>query len=176
MTIDIRIPYDPDKNIALAYNTAVQSSSADWLLFLDWDVFLLLPNFYSVLLSVIDKVPANCGWISARTNRLGPRTVIHQLCADAPQSDDINEHSLFANQMYDRHEDDIYDITALAKKVPLSGCFILTPRKVAEKIKFRGELLGCDNHYNNDLINNGYTIYLMPGFYIYHNRKRQWMK
>lgn len=176
MFIEIVIPYEPDKQLAYAYNRAVNNSKADWILFLDYDVMILNHNFYNVLTSAIQHAPSSCGWISACTNRLGPLTNIHQLLTDAPQSDDLDEHAKYSKQLYDKYEDSLVDITPLAKRVPLSGFFILTPVEVAKSIKFRGPILGCDNYYCSDLLKGGYSIQLLPGFYCYHRRKREWME
>jgi hypothetical protein len=174
MHIDIIVPYEPYKQLAFAYNRSVEISRGDWILFLDYDVMILNHKFYDVCMSVISKLPKTAGWVTCRTNRLGPLTAVHQLCLDAPPSDDLNEHTIFSKTLYENYQDDVIDITALAKRIPLSGFFILTPREVAKKIQFRGEILGCDNNYCNDLIANGYSIHMIPGLYAFHRRKREW--
>lgn len=174
MHIAIIIPYEPDKKLAYAYNRAANDSLADWILFLDTDLFILNHRFYNICLSAISKVDSTCGWITARTNRLGPSTRIHQLDVNAPKSDDISEHTLYSEKLYSEYGDEVRNITNLSKQIPLSGFFILTPTKVAQSVGFRGEFLGCDNNYCNDLIKLGYSTWIIPGLYFYHQYKRPW--
>lgn len=175
MYIDICIPFDQDRNIATAYNRAVNNSIADWILLLDYDVTILDSRFYSQLLSIIKKVDSSCGLITCYTNRLGHRTLKHQLLIDAPQNDDLEEHAKFSDKLYNLYGSEVEDITQKARIIPISGFFMLLPRKIAESVGFRGEgLLGCDNNFCADLISKGYTIWLAKGLYVFHRYKRSW--
>lgn len=174
MRLDIIIPYEPKKELGRAYNRAVKYSTAQWILFVDYDVLILNHKFYDICVSAIEKAGPAAGWITARTNRLGPLTKIHQLDSHAPQSDDIQLHSEYARQLYATHGDSVVDITNESKQVPLSGFFILTPKRVAETVLFRDGFLGVDNWYCQDLLAQNYTTWLIPGLYCYHRYTRDW--
>jgi hypothetical protein len=174
MYIDVIIPYEPSKQLGFAYNRSAASSKADWLLFIDYDVFLLNQRFYDICLSAISSVPDSAGWITARTNRLGPMTRIHQLLPEAPSSDDLGIQNNYSETLYKEYGNSVIDITPVARKVPLSGFFILTPRAVACSVGFKNGMLGVDNWYCKDLLSNGYSIWMLPGLYCYHRYGREW--
>lgn len=116
--IDTKIVYEPGKLLAYAYNRAMQTTSAEWVLFLDQDLFMCNPHWYEMCLSAIDQVGGKTGWITCVTNRIGGN---HQRIVPPVDTDHIPDHIAFARALYYRHGHTIERIPGA-----LSGFFILT--------------------------------------------------
>lgn len=172
--IDVRIPYEPNKNLGLAYNRAFETVD-DWILFLDHDVFLLNPNWYHISQEAIKQVGHNAGFITCVTNRIGNPNQRVPAYATGACGDDITAHSQYARQLYEKHGNNIRDITEISKIWKLSGFFILTHKQAWKDAGgFADGFLGIDNIYGDAIINAGYSVYLIEGLYCYHRYWRDW--
>lgn len=188
--IDVRIAYEPGRKLAAAYNRAMQESAAEWVLFLDWDLFNCNPYWYDCCLSAIDQVGNIAGWITCTTNRIGSNSQRARMFMPKdeppPLSNNIDEHIAYARSMHRKYN--VMDVTgkllkAEIKRVPgaLSGFFILTSKTAWKDAggfdQTRTRLMGVDNLYSRALTKAGYQLWAMPGLYFYHIYKlksRMW--
>ena len=177
--ITVKIPYEPGRRLAHAYNVAMDTSKTEWVLLLDWDLFICNPYFYDMCLNAIKQVGKDTGWITCVTNRIGAP---QQRDEDAPINNDIGEHIRYASKVFadhskiDRHGQLLHTDVA---RIPgaLSGFFILTNKTAWKKCggfdETRKRLLGVDNRYSRALSRAGYSHYYMPGLYMYHVYKQK---
>jgi GT2 family glycosyltransferase len=169
--IDVKIPFEPNQRLAYAYNRAMNEAAAEWVLFLDHDIFACNKHWYEMCQKAIfqleslrpDGLPPT-GWISAVTNRIGNPA---QKVQDAPDTEDIGMHCVFARDLYQKHDCKVERCTGA-----MSGFFILTNKTAWKKAggfnENRKRLLGVDNLYSRDLSLAGFAHYRMPGLYYYH--------
>jgi GT2 family glycosyltransferase len=171
MYIDVRIPWEPGKQLGKACNRMFKTVE-DWGLILDWDILLLNINWYDLCLNAINKVGHNAGLISCRTNRIAYVTQRY----DHPEanSDDISKQVALSTDIQKSNYGEIEDVTDLPGM--LSGFFFLTRRKVWDKVGGvpDDKFLGMDNDYHTRVKKAGYRIYLMKDLYVFHNYRRQW--
>jgi len=172
--IDVVMPYEPGLRLAYAYNRAIQLSGAEWILFLDHDLFICNRHWYDMCLGAIAQAPDNCGWITAVTNRIGNKNqkAISRNGLEIPDTEDLVEHCAFARALY---ED--WGNRLVRCRGAMSGFFILT-RKTAWQAaggfdENRKRLLGVDNIYSRDLGQAGYAFYKLPGLYFYHMYRKK---
>ncbi len=162
--IDVKIPYEPGAQLGLAYNRAMRETTAPWVLFLDHDLFCCNPHWYDMCLEAINRVGDQAGAITCMTNHIGNPA---QKCNDAPHSNDLFDHIRYAKKRFQE-----YRYTTARIRGPLCGFFILTNRKVWEKVggfsESRPGLNGVDNDYSLAFNRGGYNLYGMPGLYYYH--------
>lgn len=169
--IDIRIPYEPGKQLGSAYNRAMETVE-DWVLFLDHDVLLLNPNWYNACLAAIETVGHDAGWITCVTNRIGCR---RQKSVPPGDHDDIVKHLAYAKQLWNVHGNKLEQ--EIGTQSPFSGFFILTHKKAWQDVGgFKDGFTTVDNDYHKRLHQAGYALYVMPGIYVYHvyTRKGLW--
>lgn len=165
--IDVRIPYEPGKQLGFAYNRAMQTVS-DWALFLDHDVLLCNPEWYSICQKTIRRVGHSAGFITCVTNRIG---CSHQQKGSFP-GDDIKKHISVAASLYLAHNDTLYETAS--KDSPFSGFFILTHKQAWKDAGgFINGFLGVDNAYYHALHNLNYKTYVMLELYAYHIYRRK---
>lgn len=177
--INVVIPYEPGLKLAYAYNRAMQLSSSEWVLLLDHDLFICNRWWYNMCLEAIAKAPANCGWITAVTNRIGNKNqkAASKRGLEIPVTEDLSEHCSFAKALYSE-----WGSQLLRCRGAMSGFFILTRKTAWEAAggfdENRKRLLGVDNVYSRDLARAGYTFYKLPGLYFYHmyRKKRLYMR
>jgi GT2 family glycosyltransferase len=167
--IEVRVPFDPGRNLGGAYNEAMRTVQ-DWVLFLDDDVFLRTqPAWYDIAVHAIQKAP-NAGLLTCVTNRIG---CPQQRCVDAPKGDDMAEHIEFARRRFAMFG---YTVNELPHAKP-SGMLMLTSKRAWERCGgFQEGFLGVDNAYAQAIRNAGMKVYLMEGLYVYHAYKREWKK
>lgn len=177
MWIDVKIPYEPKGKLAEAYNRAIVSSKAPWVLLLDHDVFLgLNPHWYDMCLETIKSVPINkVGMISCVTNGNVGRAQEPYIHDKTP---DIDEQVLLAKAAYDK-----YGLTLQkAENKYLAGYFMLVNRKAWQHIRFQNQDKGVnkvDHDFCQRLLDGGWEIMVMKGLYVYHRkhvRKLKWNK
>lgn len=177
--IDVVMPYEPELKLAYAYNRAMQLSSAEWVLFLDHDLFICNRHWYEMCLDAIARVPANCGWITAVTNRIGNKNqrAVSKQGLEIPDTEDLSVHCLFSRALYNE-----WGKQLVRCRGAMSGFFILTRKTAWEAAggfdESRQRLLGVDNLYSRDLGRAGYLFYKLPGLYFYHmyRKKKLYMK
>ena len=169
--IEIFIPYEPCKQLGMAYNRAMDCAE-DWVLLLDHDTFLCNPNWYEMCINAIIRVGHKAGWISAVTNRAANGS---QKAPGAPDNENLVEHMSFAEMLYNRHGTELVE----AANPEFTGFFILTHKKAwLDAYGFDYEF-HVDGRYAKRLVEAGYKMYVMPGLYLYHmqdekNKYWQW--
>jgi len=173
--IDVKMPYAEGKKLAYAYNRAMESTTAEWVLFLDQDLFICNKRWYEMSIRAIRQVGHDAGWITAVTNRIGNPG---QRAPNAPATHDLVEHIAYAKHMYETFGDQVVRFRGA-----LCGFFILTSKTAWKKAggfnEGRTGLNGVDNDYSRAVQRAGYTLYGMPGLYFYHmwrekNRLMKW--
>lgn len=169
MWIDTKIVFEPGKKLAFAYNRAMENTQAEWVLFLDQDLFICNPHWYAMCLHAIEQVGHNAGWITAKCNRIGCGAQRYRSPKDP---NDILYHIGIAKQLYKTHGNKV----VLVPSGQLSGFFILTSKaawKAAGGFKDRGKGLSkVDRNYCARIRKAGYKTYVMPGLYFYHLYKK----
>jgi len=163
--IDVKIPYEPGYKLADAYNRSMENTTAEWVLFLDHDLFICNPHWYGMCLDAIRQLEGQkVGWITAVCNRIGGGP---QLKAPPQDSDDILYHAKIAEEYYKKYGNKIEHIT-----YDLSGFFILTNKTSWRDIggfrHMNKKILGIDNDYRKRLAEKGYRLFIMKGLYFYH--------
>ena len=173
--IDIRMPWEPGKNLGGEYNRIFQESPHDWILFLDADVLIPHPSFYVVCQRVIlDHVDA--GMFTCRASSTGcvPLKSRGQGWNEAPMS----QHRALARALWNEHKYKCARITITGEYRPKCfnntippGYFMLLSRKawIASG--------GFDNGFKVDhpfvwRVYQQFPIYNILGLYCYHVRDR----
>lgn len=169
--IDVRIAYEPDRKLAFAYNRIMEETVCEWVLFLDQDLFICNPHWYTMCLEAVNSYP-QAGIISAKTNRINNS---YQLDKDAPRTDNILDHISYSNFLWKKYKNSIIEC-----KTNFSGFFILTSKTAWKEAK------GFDESINKGLskvdifysrkIKEKRKLYLMEGLYFYHLYKSKWKK
>lgn len=153
-------PYSPTKQLAEAYNTAMSLiPEGDTACLIDYDVQFLLPDTIARIEEYSELYPNFV--LTCYTNR------IHHL---SPQllngkiSDvyDIKFHIGIAEGLRSNN----FDTFRIGI---MSGFLMVIPKKVWQKIPFRGEgCLGIDSNFRDDLTKAGIPILLMTSVYVFH--------
>lgn len=177
--INVVMPYEPGLKLAYAYNRAMQLSNTEWTLFLDHDLFICNRWWYEMCLEAVNRAPANCGWITAVTNRIGNKNqrAISKLGLEIPDTEDLVPHCALAKALYME-----WGSRLMRCRGAMSGFFILTRKTAWEAAggfnENRQRLLGVDNIYSRDLSRAGYAFYKLPGLYFYHmyRKKKLYMR
>lgn len=168
MWIDVKIAFEPGRKLALAYNRAMENTQAEWVLFLDQDLFICNPHWYKMSLNAIEQVGHNAGWITAKCNRIGAGVQRYRPPKDP---NDILYHIEIAKQLYKAHGSKVQLVSG-----KLSGFFILTSKKAWKDVggfKDRGKGLSkVDRNYCVRIRQAGYKTYVMPGLYFFHLYKK----
>ena len=168
--IDVKIPYEPGGKLAYAYNRAMESTSAEWVLFLDHDLFICNPHWYEMCLNAIEQTKdMNPGWITARCNRIAGIPQKYKVVSD---DNDIFHHIKIAKGLYKKYRDKVRQITD-----DLSGFFILTNKTAWRAVggfKDVGQgLFGIDNEYRRGLAEMNFGLFVIDGLYFYHLYKQK---
>lgn len=166
--IDVKIPFSVDNKLAEAYNTALRESCTDWVLFLDHDVFLCNPLWYEICLttvnslSCIDPKAALVGCASGGSRHKG-----HMRENGDPVAN-IESHIIISKQRYHKHANELVQI-----EQHVAGYFMLLNRKIAMEVGFKQinkTINNIDRDFGTRVLEAGYTIYHLPGLYVYHRR------
>lgn len=169
MNIDVRIPYDSNRDVGAAYNRAL-ATVEDWVLFIDHDVFLVNDMWHAICQDAIKSLGHRAGWISCRTNAVA---CPHQVIKGHLKNHDLGYHMEIAKNLEMAYPGVYTDVTDVI--VPLSGFFILTHRKAWQNAGgFPEGFPGIDNEYHRRLAKAGYRIFIMEELYCYHRYKRFW--
>jgi len=167
MWIDVRIPYGLNNSLAQAYNRVLEESTAEWVLFLDHDVFLCNPLWYDMCLNAIGQMKKDsraacltcvCGGERHRRSMRDGKAI----------SDNIEHHIRESILHYQHYRCSLEQINVYA-----AGYFLLLNRKIAQRIGFQQQnhtVNNIDADFGTRLMAEGYHIYLMRGLYIYHRR------
>lgn len=166
------IPHEPGAKLGEAYNRAMKTV-ADWVLFIDHDLYIVNPNWYRIMLCAIREIGHRAGWITCYTNRVSSAMKGWMWRPDAPKGDDIEEHRKFGRKLWD---DNGLHSTDITQAPPLSGFWILTHKKAWEKVGgFKPGQISVDNDYHIKLVQAGYEVHRMDGMYVYHHYGRDWL-
>jgi GT2 family glycosyltransferase len=165
MWIDVKIPYEPEKRLANAYNRAMENTTAEWVLLLDHDVSLVNPLWYDMCLKGIQNVEGkNAGLITCVTS--GKTRSPQQI--EKENSSNIEDHIEIALKQYQS-----YRTIVKENNMTITGFFMLIRKSAWEQIKFRHSKNGIDKidiDFSKRLLEAGFTIWVMPGLYVYHRR------
>lgn len=171
MKLEIKIPYGDDGKLAEAYNCAMDTSQAEWVLLLDHDVFLPCnPFWYHVCLCAIEQAEkmSKVGMITAVTSG----KVKHPQLADITEkTNDIDRNIHIARELYRKYGNKIEKVEA----TNVAGFFMVVNKSIWEKVKFRDKNKGIrfiDYDFVERLNKSGFSVYRMPGLYIYHRKLR----
>ena len=168
--VDVKIPFEPNNGLAMAYNRAIESTTAEWVLFLDHDLFICNPLWYEMCLDAIRQLKdKKVGWITAKCNRIACKAQKHVIEFD---NNELGYHIAVATELYLDKGNEITQTDA-----DFSGFFILTNKtawRTAGGFKDVGKgLLGIDNDYRKRLAGAGFGLYVMEGLYFYHLYKKK---
>ena len=175
MWIDVKIPYEPRRQLASAYNRAMETAGSDWVLLLDQDVFLCNPYWYAMCLNAVGQLEEkNAGLIVCTTNGMRQKLLQRGSSTD---SDNIETHISISRSAYLQHGFALQEIHST-----ITGFFMLVNRDVWKKVPFKNVHRGVgkiDVYFSQRLLEAGFSIWLMTGLYIYHRRglrKLKWEK
>lgn len=156
-------PYSTEKNIGKALNDFCENvPDGDWICLQDGDILYLTSDWGKQIEDVIKKHGQNYGLMGCMTNRLG-RAI--QRIGDMDSNHDILKHYDTAVKMSKQHWAEVEDIT---KKKYIAGMFMLFPKSLWKKVKFRENTASFDDHFSKDVLKKGYKLGLMKGLYVYH--------
>lgn len=184
--ITVCIPYKQGRQLAKAYNEAMDNAATEWVLLLDWDLFNCSPYWYDCCVSAIEQAGPKVGWITCVTNSIGSNSQKAKFFMDEddppPACDNMRMHMAYARRLHRKYnevdpEGGLVKVDVRRFKGALSGFFILT-NKTAWKAaggfnENRKRLMGVDNHYSRDICRAGYRLMGMPGLYFYHMYRKK---
>ncbi len=173
MYIDVRIPFDENNRLAMAYNRALADGISEWVLFLDHDVFLCNPLWYEMCLEVIEslRIDPKVACIGCVAGGSRHKRTMEQ---HGPPNSQIEDHIEEAKRRYKLYGNLIEEIN-----IHVPGFFMLLNRRIAEVIKFRqinSSINNIDKDFGTRLMEAGYHIYHMKGLYVYHRRGMKHLK
>jgi len=182
-TIEVKIPYGLNGDLAGAYNSAMKSAFTDWVILMDQDVFICNPHWYEMCIEVINYVDnEKVGMITCMTSFLdsykGIRNEQSQMPDREVRNSNIEDHICLAKEQYQKYGIELRRV----KSYKTAGFFMLINKKIWETIPFRNigtGVQGIDWNFCKRLLDNGYQIYEMPGLYVFHRRgmrKMNWKK
>ena len=173
MWIEVVIPFDENNRLAGAYNRALRQGKSGWVLFLDHDVFLCNPNWYTICLRAIENLKNDPKAALITCVAGGQRH--HQIVrTGAVINDSIGDHILIAKDLYSK-----WGNTLKRTDDQLAGFFFLLNRHIAKNIGFRqinSTINGIDADFCSRLYGAGYHAYELPGLYVYHRRGMKRLK
>ena len=174
MSIEVRIPFSSEGDLATAYNKALADCKTEWVLFLDHDVFLCNPLWYQMCETAIEKVSRDHDAACITCLCGGERHKSTMKRTGEEPEDCIEEHIRMAKNHYHKYGTDLELIGEYA-----AGYFLLLNVEIAKDIGFRPQGKGINNidaDFGTRLLDAGYHIYLMPGLYVYHRRGMKHLK
>lgn len=162
------VPYAPkekEKNIGWVYNNFMKLiGEDDWACFIDHDAMFTIPNWYSVLETVIEK-HHDVGLFTAMTNRIGNvDQIVFSKTSTEAKNHDMYFHRKKGKEMFEQHGTNIKIASG-----PISGILILTSKKAWKKCGgFKDGFLGVDNDYDAKIRAAGFKTGILTGIYMYH--------
>ncbi|MFA7217792.1 MAG: ATP-grasp fold amidoligase family protein [Dehalococcoidales bacterium] len=178
-TIEVKIPYGLNMDLAGAYNHAMEDSKTDWVLLLDHDVFVSCnPHWYDMCIEAVRTVSDRVGLITCVSNPRHNKNKGSQWADIIINSPDLDLHVQAAYELYQKYGMTLRRVTT--QKV--AGFFMLVRKSVWKDLKFRGVGKGVDLidwDFCERLLKKGLHIYELPGLYVYHRRdvrKLDWGK
>jgi GT2 family glycosyltransferase len=167
MWIDVSIPFEPGNLLATAYNRTLENSAADWVLFLDHDVFLTNPLWYEMCLQAIQDL-----WSDSKAACItcvsGGSRHHSNLARGENIPDSILHHINISKEYYKRYKNKLERVFEYP-----AGFFLLLNKEIAKKVMFRQmnkSINNIDVDFGTRLLDAGYNIYCMKGLYVHHRR------
>jgi len=161
--MNVCIPHLPNGQLAEAYNKIMRETSDQWVLMVESDVLLTNRNFYGIFERAIKNAPEDTGMISCVCNSVNCDWQI-----DGFESDSISEHLQHSRQRYRKYGDELVDVT----DGMLASGFVMLINRDAWKDVPPGGQFGRDNWIHQQMKDNGWRIFVLPGLYVYHLHKR----
>lgn len=156
-------PCSVDKNFGRAINEQVAIiPDGDWACVMDGDTLFLTPNWVRHVYDVVAKHGDRFGLMGCMTNRLR-RSI--QRVGEMDNNHDMMRHYGIAKELEAARWAEVEDIT---RKKFIAGMFMLFPKTVWHKAKFKERNVAFDDAFSLDVIAAGYKIGLMRGLYVYH--------
>lgn len=160
MWIDVKIPYEPQERLADAYNRAMATSQATWVLLLDHDVYVALnPLWYDVCLGIVE--------------RLGRSRVGLITCRECGNYDDYDVRLCH----YVKHAKKEYKqglrLRQITRVEEVAGYFMLINHHAWKITQFRSIGKGVnkvDHDFARRLMEKKYELYMIDGLWVYHRR------
>lgn len=160
MWIDVKIPYEPQERLAEAYNRAMATSQAAWVLLLDHDVYVALnPLWYDICLQTIEQ--------------LSNQPVGLITCRECGNYDDydvrLNHYVEHAKEEYEQG----LRLRRIERPEEVAGYFMLVNHRAWMISQFRGVGKGVnkvDHDFARRLIEKNYKLYMIEGLWVYHRR------
>lgn len=159
-------PYSLEGNLGKAYNDCMSllPSDNDWACLMDGDTMFLTSDYGKHLQDVINAYQNhNVGIFTCLTNRIGNRD--QQYAGQLSQDPNIINHRNIATHLRSQK----YLVVRELHNI-ISGHLMLVQKRVWNACKFseEGGILAIDNKFSRKVLNKGFKIYLMEGFYIFH--------
>ena len=156
-------PFSTEKNIGKALNEfCANVPDNDWICLQDGDMMYLTSDWGVQIEQAIKQHGDKFGLIGCMTNRLG-RDI--QRIGAMDNDHDVLKHYEIAVKLAKENYGQVEDIT---KKKYIAGMFMLFPKSVWNKVKFKENNIAFDDHFSNDVRKKGYKLGIMKGLYVYH--------
>ena len=175
MYIEVKIPFDEDRQLAMAYNRALQEGKSEWVLFLDHDVFLCNPRWYNMCLKAIDtlSVDPKAACITCESGGRWSKAT-EKSKRRSPKNSDIEYHIEKSKEYYYKYGNMVH-----SRDKHATGFFMLLKREIAQEIGFNQvdkSINNIDIDFGDRLLEAGYHIYTMKGLYVYHRRSMRFLR
>lgn len=159
-------PYDPEGNIADAYNGIFdRAKRGDWVCIRDGDTQFTTQYYGDHLEQMIRDNPGVMAF-TCITNRINNK---HQKAKSIDRrNDDMKYHCAKGEAFWNKYSTTCIDVTE--GHGLMSGVLFFIKKELWTKIggvQTRG-MLGVDNEIHKKIRNAGAKLFLMKGFYIYH--------
>lgn len=159
-------PYSTEKNFGKALNDFCELvPDNDWICLQDGDMMYLTPDWGVQIEAAIKKYGQNFSLIGCVTNRLSKHKPIQLVPGVDYDNHDMRYHYQKALELKEKHYAEVEDIT---DKKYIAGLFMLFPKRVWNKVKFKENINYFDHQFSTDVIKAGGRLGLMKGLYVYH--------
>jgi hypothetical protein len=162
--VHIIAPYRIDKNLARAYNEAMQLiPDGDYACLHDIDVSFLTPDAGQILHNYALKFP-KAGLLTCYTNRVSALSKM-QLLKSVIDADLQYGHHV---QLAEKQKQKLYCVTHISTDI--SGMLMLVSKAHWKEFPFveNGGCLGVDTAYGRMMHSAGKSILRMDGLYVFH--------
>lgn len=154
-------PGRPDKNIGRAYNEICSLFPDDsWICISDQDC-LWWPELVLKQIGEILNRDSSYSLLGCMTNRLASE--YQRPFPGDFDNMNIRDHRARAEELYNKN----YGIVE-GERRPIAGLFMLFPKKVWNRIKFKEQCISADTKFCKDILRSGGKIGLMKGVYCFH--------
>ena len=157
------VPYSPERNIAAAYNEAIERVEGfQWILLTDADVMFLVPDYGHLIAQVIEANPG-AGLITCLTNRIAARSQL-------TEAGIMGEASLLRLREIAMERRRTFGAAVSRVSAPVSGMFMLFRKETWKNIGgFTGDgMLGVDWSFSRKIQAAGLPILRMDGLFAAH--------